>query len=144
MAEPEVVGLVFVLTAAIKTWLAFDAAPWLGVAVYPLLVALHKLTVASGLVTAWFGSDAVVRWCMARRWFVWLASFSFIIYAVHAPWVAVAIDPALALAGNGPGRQMLVFVLLPLALIAFAIGLGALMRRWVPGVYGVLTGGRGM
>jgi len=33
---------------------------------------------------------------------------------------------------------------LPVILIAFAVGTGALMRRVMPGVYGILTGGRGM
>lgn len=142
--RPRWWAVVFVSAATIKTCLAFDGQALLGDAVFPLLIVLHKLTVASGLIAAWFGCDALVRWAMARRWFVWLTGFSFIIYAVHAPWVAVLIDPAFALVGDMPGKQMLVFILLPLALIAFSVALGALMRKAVPGVYGVLTGGRGL
>ncbi len=73
-----------------------------------------------------------------------MASFSFIIYAVHAPWIAILIDPTYELLGHMPGYQMLTFILLPLSLIAFAIALGALLRKLAPGVYGVLTGGRGL
>ena len=142
--NPKRWSVVFVAAAALKTWLAFEGGPLLGNAVFPVIVLLHKLTIASGLVAAWFGSDALVRWCMGQRWFVWLASFSFIIYAVHAPWIAVAIDPVFAWLGPLPGYQMLTFVLLPLAFIAFAVGFGALLRRVVPGLYGVLTGGRGL
>jgi fucose 4-O-acetylase-like acetyltransferase len=142
--DPRVWGLVFVGAAASKTWLAFQGQPLLGDWLFPILTVLHKLTVGSGLIAAWFGCDALVGWCMARRWFVWLTAFSFIIYAVHAPWVAMLIDPTIRLLGSGPGDQMLAFVLLPPALIAFAVVLGAAMRKVAPGVYGVLTGGRGL
>lgn len=115
-----------------------------GNGVFPCLILLHKLTVASGLIAAWFGGDAVVRWCMRRHWFVWLTSFSFIIYAVHAPWVAIAIDPVFDLLERGAGHQMLTYFLLPLSIIAFAVLLGAALRRLWPAAYGVLTGGRGI
>jgi fucose 4-O-acetylase-like acetyltransferase len=141
--RPRPWALVFVGCAAIKTVLAFEGPALLGDAVYPLLLLLHKVTVFSGLVTAWFGSDALVRWCMSRRWFVWLCSFSFIIYAAHAPLVAVAIDPFFELLGQGPAAALLNFLLLPLVIIGFAVTLGALLRWAVPSVYGVLTGGRG-
>ena len=55
----------------------------------------------------------------------------------------VLIDPTCQLLGYMPGYQMLAFILLPLALLGFAIGLGALLRKTVPRVYGV-TGGRGL
>ena len=135
---------VFLGAAAIKTWLAFEGQAVLGANVFPVMGVLHKLTVASGLVCAWFGCDPVVRWCMARPWFLWLVPFSFIIYATHAPWVAVLIDPAMDLLGRGRGHELLAFVLLPLALVAVAIVLGASLRRLAPRVYSTLTGGRGL
>jgi fucose 4-O-acetylase-like acetyltransferase len=141
--DPRWWVLVFAGSAVVKTVLAFEGPALLGAAVYPLLALLHKATVASGLVSAWYGSDAVVRWCMARRGFVWLSSFSFMIYAVHAPLVAVAIDPFFELLGDVPAAPLLNFVLLPLTIIALAVGLAALLRRATPSVYGVLTGGRG-
>ena len=142
--SPRIWGLVFVGAAAIKTMLAFGGSDLLGNAVFPVMLWLHKLVIVSGLITAWYGGDGLVRWCMNRRWFVWLASFSFIIYAVHAPWIAIAIDPTFALFGNGPAAPMLTFIFLPLAFIAFAIGFGALLRSVFPGAYNVLTGGRGI
>lgn len=141
--DPGGWALVFFLAAATKTLLAFDGQAMLGNAVFPLLFVLHKLTVASGLIAAWYGCDPLVRWCMGRRWFVWLTSFSFIIYALHAPWVAVAIDPTFELLGRGPGHQLLTFVFLPLVIIAICVLLGALLRKVTPGLYGLLTGGRG-
>jgi hypothetical protein len=124
--------------------LAFEGPALIGDSVHPVMALLHKATVFSGLVAAWFGSDRLVRWCMAQRWFVWLCAFSFMIYAAHAPLVAVAIDPFFELLGHGPGAALLNFVLLPLSIIAFAVTLGALLRWAAPSVYGVLTGGRGL
>ena len=120
------------------------AVPNKGRLVEPTLALLHKLTIASGLVTAWYGFDFVVSWCMRRAWFVWLTGFSFMIYAIHAPLVAIAIDPFYDLLNHMYGYRMLSFILLPLAIIVMAVGLGALLRKIVPGLYGILTGGRGL
>ena len=137
-------GVAFVMLAALKTVLAFQGQPFLGNAIYPVLSILHKSVILSGLIACWFGLDPLVRWFMHRRWFVWLSAFAFIIYAMHAPLVAYLINPALVILGPLPGTHILAFILLPLTIIAFSIGTGALMRRISPKVYGLLTGGRGL
>ena len=137
-------GLGFVLLAAAKTFLAFTGETYLGKGIYPVLLILHKMVVLSGLIACWYGLDSLVRWCMDRRWFVWLSAFAFMIYAIHAPMVAYLIDPALSLLNPLPDAQLLVFILLPLSVILFAIGSGALIRRISPGIYSLLTGGRGL
>jgi fucose 4-O-acetylase-like acetyltransferase len=137
-------GLLFVGLAAIKTVLAFSGNPLLGRALYPILTILHKLVILSGLIAAWYGCDSVVNWCMSRPWFVWLAGFSFMIYALHAPLVAYLIDPLFALLNNIPGYRMISFVILPLFVIALSVSTGALLRRVTPRFYSILTGGRGM
>jgi fucose 4-O-acetylase-like acetyltransferase len=136
--------IAFVGLAVLKTWLAFQGLSLLGNGVYPLLTVLHKSMVISGLVACWFGCDAVVRWFMARPWFVWLSAFSFMIYALHAPLVVYLIDAAIAMLQPMPAARLLAFVLLPLAVIAFCVATGAALRRFTPGLYGLLTGGRGM
>ena len=137
-------GLAFVILAALKTFLAFTGETYLGKGIYPVLLILHKMVVLSGLIACWYGLDSLVRWCMDRRWFVWLSAFSFMIYAMHAPVVAYLIDPALALLNPLPGTHFLAFILLPLSVILACIGTGALLRRVSPGIYGLLTGGRGL
>ncbi len=118
--------------------------PLMGDSVYPLIAVLHKGTVISGLIACWYGGDDIVRWCMARPWFVWLSAFSFMIYALHAPLVAYLIDPAIAALQPMPAARLLAFILLPLAVIALCVATGAALRRITPGLYGLLTGGRGM
>jgi fucose 4-O-acetylase-like acetyltransferase len=137
-------GVAFVILAAIKTFLAFNGEPYFGKAIYPMLIILHKLVILSGLITCWYGLDGIVRWFMNKRWFVWLSSFAFMIYALHAPVVAYLINPVLTLLEPLPGTHLLAFMVLPLTIILIAIGTGTLLRKVSPGVYGVLTGGRGM
>jgi fucose 4-O-acetylase-like acetyltransferase len=137
-------GIAFIALAIIKTILAFQGQVWIGNAVYPIIILLHKAVVFSGLVACWFGLDGLVRWCMNKNWFVWLSAFSFFIYALHAPWVAIAINGAFEVLQPMLGYRMITFVTLPLAIIAFSILVGALLRKTIPKVYSILTGGRGM
>jgi len=138
-------ALLALASALAKTWLAFEGQHLqIGEAVFALMAFLHKITIAGGLVAAWFGCDPLVRWCMARPWFVWLSAFSFIIYAFHAPLVAVLIDPSIRLFAGLPEPQLWAYLLLPLALIAASVLLGAGLRRFAPAVYSLATGGRGL
>jgi fucose 4-O-acetylase-like acetyltransferase len=137
-------GALFFITSLVKTYLAFEGQALIGNAVFQVITLLHKLTVLSGLIACWFGLDWLVRGCMKRQWFVWLTSFSFIIYALHAPFVAIFIDAMLdALHPLGASR-ILAFVLLPIVIISICIFIGLLVRTALPKVYSVLTGGRGM
>ena len=136
--------IAFVMMAAAKTCLAFRGYELMGEGVFFLISFLHKGVVISGLIACWYGGDWLVRWCMDRRWFVWLTSFSFIIYAVHAPFVAYFINPVINAFQPLAAARMLAFVLLPLAIIAAAVVIGAALRRIAPSVYSLLTGGRGL
>ena len=137
-------GLLWLAAGAVKTWLAFGGEDLLGEAVYPLMGQLHKVCILAGVITAWFGGDGLVRFFMARPWFIWLSAFSFMIYVVHAPMVAVLIDPMLRALSALPDPHLATFILLPLALIATAVLLGVVLRTLAPTLYGWLTGGRGL
>jgi len=139
----EALGYAWVGAAAVKTFLAFNGH-LVGMPVQPLLLLLHKCVGLSGLVTVWYGFDRVVECFMARRWFVWPSAFSFIIYALHAPLVNYAMTFLFPYGEGVPHFRLLMFVGLPLAVIAICVGTGAALRRLAPGFYGLLTGGRGL
>lgn len=141
--QPMVWGTVWVLACAVKTWLAFKGEAIMGNSIYTLLPLLHKLVMFSGLVAVWYGSNGLVNFCMQRRWFVWLTGFSFIIYVMHAPAIALFIDPFFALLHYSYGYRILAFILLPISIISTCIGIGALLRRFMPSFYAMVTGGRG-
>jgi len=136
--------MLFIITATIKTWLAFNGQAFLGNAVFPVLLLLHKLVVFSGLVAAWFGCDALVKRCMGYHWFVWLSGFSFIIYALHTPILFYVNQSLLPLLEHIDHYRILLFISLPIAIIIFCISTGALLRKVVPKFYSILTGGRGL
>ncbi|MDB5234998.1 MAG: hypothetical protein JWR44_1991 [Hymenobacter sp.] len=131
-------------TAAVKTWLAFHTGPGIQVPMALDMLTLHKVGEASGMLTAWFGLNGVVRWCMARGWFRWLTGFSFLIYVLHVPLVNYTTELALRYGRAVPHIHLLTYLLLPLLIVALSAGLGALLRRALPGAYAVLTGGRGL
>jgi fucose 4-O-acetylase-like acetyltransferase len=133
----------FLVSAATKTWLAFKGQALLGNRVFPAILLLHKLTVVSGLMAGWFGLDGLIRWCMRNRAFVWLSGFSFFIYVFHTPLVGYAINPMLSWLRPLAVYRLPAFLFLPLAVIAFSIGVGAAFRRMAPMAYRLLTGGRG-
>jgi fucose 4-O-acetylase-like acetyltransferase len=137
-------SVIFLGLCAIKTILAFMGEAYLGGSVYPVLAIMHKLVILSGLITAWYGCNRIVEWCMNRKWFVWLSAFSFMIYAMHAPVVAYATDGLFAIVNQLPHYRMLTYIFLPLILICIIVVVGAALRNTFPKVYSLLTGGRGM
>lgn len=137
-------AIVFVVTAAIKTWLAFKGQIFSGDFIYPVLALLHKLVVFSGLIAAWFACDTVVKICMNKNWFVWLSGFSFIIYALHTPVLFYVNETLLPLLSPVANYRIILFLTLPFAIIGFCIATGALLRSLTPKMYSILTGGRGM
>lgn len=136
-------GVAFVGFAAIKTFLAFKGQEMFGRAVFPVMTLMHKTVVLSGLIFCWYSLDLVVKWFMERRWFVWLSAFSFIIYALHTPLIAYLINPTLALFQPFFLARLVAYITLSFAIIALCVGVGAFLRKFMPGVYSVLTGGRG-
>ncbi len=66
------------------------------------------------------------------------------IYVLHVPFVNYATELALRYGPGIPHVQLLTYLLLPLLIVALAVSVGALLRAAAPGVYAVLTGGRGL
>lgn len=142
--NPRIWAVVCVAACVVKTWLAFKGTAIFGNATYTILALLHKLSIFSGLVAVWYGSNGFVQFMMQRKWFVWLTAFSFIIYMMHAPAVALFIDPTFSLLHYCYGYRIISFILLPVTIISICIIIGALLRRFVPGFYALVTGGRGI
>lgn len=142
--QPTPWAAIFLLVTIIKTVLAFKAFIVIGNSVFPLLLVLHKIAVFSGYIAAWFGSGFLVTWSMRKRRFVWLSQFSFIIFGLHAPLVAYAINAVLPLVSEIDNYRLLIYALLPMGLFIFCIATGALLRGLFPRLFKILTGGRGI
>ncbi|PKP24190.1 MAG: hypothetical protein CVU06_05215 [Bacteroidetes bacterium HGW-Bacteroidetes-22] len=105
---------------------------------------MHKVVVLSGLITAWYGCNRLVAFFMGRSWFTWLSAFSFMIYVMHAPAVVYASKAIFIYIPHYPGYRMVSYIILPVILISLAIMTSLLIRRSLPGLYSILTGGRGL
>jgi fucose 4-O-acetylase-like acetyltransferase len=139
--QPKIWFVVFILLSILKTLIAF-AGYFDGVE--PILLIMHKLTVLSGLICAWYGCNALVKLCVNKKWFVWLSAFSFMIYVLHAPLVVYATKAVFMQIENWYSYRMLTYFVLPLVLIVLAISFGAVLRKLMPKVYSFVTGGRGL
>ncbi|MEO6537170.1 MAG: acyltransferase [Ferruginibacter sp.] len=139
--KPKYWITVFVMMAVVKTFIAFQPH-FQGIEI--ILLLCYKLVVFSGLIVAWYGGNALVKFCMAERWFVKLSAFSFMIYVLHAPIVVYATKAVFLHTAPWIGFRLFTFLLLPLILIVICMGIGALLRWSIPGVYSFVTGGRGL
>lgn len=135
---------IFLVFAIAKTWLAFNGAPLLGRSLAPVMTLMHKVVVLGGLIACWYALDLLVRFFMVKKWFLWFSAFSFMIYAMHTPLIAVAINPALSIMTGFPMHQLSSYFLLSFAVIGFCVAVGALLRSIFHPVYSFLTGGRGI
>lgn len=139
-----VITFVFIAAAFAKTWLAFKGLNSIGQVTFPLMIILHKLAIFSGLLVIWFGCDSLVKYFMEKKWFIRISAYAFIIYALHVPLIIYLIDPALKVLEQIPNYRVITFVILPTIIIGFCIFVGWIMRKTIPTVYSILTGGRGI
>ncbi len=134
--------LLFVVIAGFKTWLAFDVK-YINASRFFMFSFLHKVTILLGLLVVWFGCNELVNYLMGKHWFVKLSSFSFIIYALHVPLITYLIDPFFGIIEIIPYYRIITFFVLPILVILFCMLTGWVLRKTMPKVYSVLTGGRG-
>ncbi len=139
--RPEFWLIIFILFSVTKTLLAFNGN---FKAVQPILLLLHKVTVLSGLIWAWYGCNWLVKFCMNKQWFVWLTAFSFMIYVLHAPFVVYATKAVFMQISTWYNYRIVIFFLLPLSIVLLSVIFGALLRKIIPKWYSFLTGGRGL
>ena len=101
----------------------------------------NNLTIIAELVTVWYGAQRLLPW-LRRPWLLRATSFTFFIYVAHEPIATFARKAAVQVLGDQP---LMLFVAWLLAgCVTFLICLAAAMalQRWLPAVYGLLTGGR--
>jgi len=134
--------LFFIGTSVIRTFMAFELEPAL-TGTFWVLILLQVVTILAGILALWFGADELVRWCMHRRWFVWLTSFSFIIYGLHVPVIGYVSMYLFQQLSWFPYYRLLTYFLAAAMVLALCVSIGALLRYYLPGLYKKMTGGRG-
>ncbi len=134
--------LFFVGLSVIRTFMAFELEE--GIVTWWVMTALYAATVIAGLLAVWFSLDTAVNWCMDKRWFLWLTSFSFIIFGMHVPLIEYITVFMCRYMHSLPNYRFIVYILAPLTVLGICIFTGVVLKRFVPKFYHLATGGRGL
>ncbi|MCW3081454.1 acyltransferase [Segetibacter sp.] len=135
--------LFFLGISVIKTFMAFELEPN-NPATPLILYALHDTSIGAGILAVWFGADPIVKWCMDKKWFQWVASFSFIIFAFHVPLVHYTTRLAFIYWNHLPNYRLLTYLIVPVFIFFFCVVTGVIFRKVFPKAYRFATGGRGL
>jgi hypothetical protein len=109
-----------------------------------VLLALYNLATIAGILAVWFGADDLVRWSMSKKWFRNASTFSFFIYGLHVPLMIYAMTFAAQYLQHLPNYRLLCYIFIPALTVFFAIAMAKVVRKLSPGVYKLMTGGRGL
>ncbi len=158
---PDVVGVLFFslgsyLAIKGKSLFLFDRyGKWFVFAYIPLLLAdviwyeapfnvcLHRCGIVIGLVVVLFGSKFIFTNERLKNIFLRLGGSSFFVYAAHEPLLGVARTVAFqVLPLNWPFTVLLIYLFVPLGVVAALVVLHTLLAAYIPVFLRVVTGGR--
>ncbi|WP_172623078.1 acyltransferase family protein [Flavisolibacter ginsenosidimutans] len=140
--SPFLNWLVFIGICIIKTFVAFEFDA-LTLPVQWTLMLLYACATVAGVLAVWFSLDKVVRWCMSKRWFIHMTNYSFFIYGFHIPLLSFVTNLFFIYFHSFQFCRFFTYLAAPTLVYFFCLGAGALLRRFAPGVFKVVTGGRG-
>jgi peptidoglycan/LPS O-acetylase OafA/YrhL len=130
----------WLLLLCVKTIIA--ASPdftYYGITAQLFLERLHKVSIITGTLAVWWNYDLLQAYIRPRGLLLKLAGLSFILFALHEP--AMNMVSAYILGGY-PSAQLLIYLLLPVFIIAVCLAAGVALRRYTPSLYRIMTGGR--
>jgi hypothetical protein len=137
-------GIIFIVSAVLKTYLAFEGHKFIGEANGFILNFLHKITEISGLISIWYGANNLVKWIWNTKIFQICLPFSFMIYVLHVPVLYFAVYATDQYLIDWQYHRIFTYTFIPLVIILASVIIGFLLRKISPTVYGILTGGRGL
>ncbi len=104
---------------------------------------LHKALMCMAVAAVWFGYETYLERFETTRLVTLLLPFSFLIFAAQEPLLTILKRVGLHILGSSHWALLVVYFGAALLTLAIVIGVGALMRRYVPTAFAWLTGGRG-
>ena len=158
---PDVVGVLFFSLGSYvamkgKSLFIFDRyAKWFVLFYIPVLlvdviwydapfnICLHRCGIVLGLVAILFGSKFILTSKHLKNALLWLSGSSFFVYAAHEPFLGIARTLAYQfLPFNWPYTLLLIYLLVPLGVVAVLVALHSALGAYIPGFLRVVTGGR--
>lgn len=141
--------ITFIGLSVIKTFMAFEMEPFdfrnaqRPNATAITLIMLHQFSIIAGILAMWFGADTIIQKVMKQEWFHKVSGFSFFIFGMHVPLLPYVMTWAMATFSFLPMHRLLLYLIVPLAVLMLCIWIAGLIRRFLPKAYLLLTGGRG-
>ena len=128
-------------------WFAFAYLPILLADVIwyeaPFNICLHRCGIVFGLVAILSGSKLILANDRLKNCLLRLSGVSFFVYAAHVPILGIVRILAFQhLPLNLPYMMLLVYLLLPLAVVAALVGVHAILGKLIPRALSFVTGGR--
>ncbi len=158
---PDVVGVLFFslgghLAMKGKSLFFFDRYGKWSVLVYiPVLLAdviwydasfnlcLHRCGIVVGLVAILFASKPLMAMENWKNILLQLSGASFFVYATHEPLLGIVRTLAFQfLPLDWPYTLLLIYLLVPLVVVALLAGIHRALGNWIPGTLRAVTGGR--
>lgn len=109
----------------------------------PFSLGLHRCGIVVGIVAGLWGTRLALGHERLKNSLVWLSGASFFVYAAHEPLLGLVRTLVFQVVPfDRPYAMLLTYLLVPLALIAFLVGLHSLLADRASGLLAVITGGR--
>ncbi len=109
----------------------------------PFNTCLHRCGVVVGLVTVLYLTKWVLTCERLKNTLLWLSGSSFFVYAAHEPLLGIVRTIAFRFIPiDWPYTILLLYLFLPLTVIAFLVGLHRLLATITPKTLRIVTGGR--
>jgi len=115
------------------------------VAILPdLIKGISVLFMLCGVIAIWGGYDMIVKNENAKvtSFLAKLGTYSFFVYCFHEPVLNIIKKVGLKVAGCNDASLIVLYLACPIVMYCVAVLVAVLLKRYVPKVYAVLTGGR--
>jgi len=103
---------------------------------------VRNISIIFGFITIWFLYDFCYKRC-EKVFHSRIISFVFFIYLFHEPLLTfIKYGSFYILKGLNPITSFLLYVILPTSVITICYVGGILLKKWLPGLYNLMTGNR--
>jgi len=134
--------ILFILVGLFKTYISFKGVEIMGAKAVLANSILLDLNILTGILLSWFGINTILYKIENIKWYTRATGYGFFIYAFHAPLINLLNSPSLVLTRDLFANRLLVFLFLPIVVIAFCILLHEFVKTLFPQFFRLLTGAR--
>jgi hypothetical protein len=141
--------ITFIGLTVIKTFMAFELKSYdfrtesTFNSTTVILTLLHQFSIIAGIMAMWFGADRIIHKVMSREWFHQVSGFSFFIFGMHVPLLPYVMTWAMLTFSFLPFHRFIMYLLVPFLVLLVCVWAAGTIRRFLPKVYLLVTGGRG-